>query len=98
MEQSRGHTQSSIPPSPRPVPCLLPDTPAWDAYSLDDADDQLGHEGEEECHEAERAVSPEAEKMAPVTWKVTPGELGLHCSQGPQALLGLSECIMDKKH
>jgi hypothetical protein len=36
--------------------------------------------------------------MAPVTWKVTPGELGLHCSQGPQALLGLSECIMDKKH
>ena len=36
----------------------LPDAPAWDAYTLNDADHHLGHEHEEERHEVERAVSP----------------------------------------
>lgn len=63
---------------PRSHPCqpwvsprylsLLPDAPAWDAHGLDDADDQLGHEGEEECHEAEGTVSPATEEKALITW------------------------------
>lgn len=39
----------------------LPDTPARDPHGLDDADHQLGHEGEEEGHEAEGAVCPARE-------------------------------------
>lgn len=39
----------------------LPDAPARDSHSLDDADHQLGHEGEEEGHEAEGAVCPARE-------------------------------------
>lgn len=39
----------------------LPDAPARDSHCLDNADHQLGHEGEEEGHEAERAVCPARE-------------------------------------
>ena len=36
----------------------LPNPPAWDAYCLDDADHNLGHEHEEEGHEVEGAIRP----------------------------------------
>ena len=39
----------------------LPDAPARDSHRLDNADHQLGHEGEEEGHEAEGAVCPARE-------------------------------------
>lgn len=37
---------------------LLPYSPSGDAYALDDADANLGHEHKEELHEVERAVTP----------------------------------------
>lgn len=39
----------------------LPDPPSRDPHCLDDADHQLGHEGEEESHEAEGTVCPARE-------------------------------------
>lgn len=69
----------------RPDFCLLPDTPARNPDSLDDADDQLSHEGEEECHEAEGAVCPVAEEKVCHLGRGT----GLLCTQEPKALLGI---------
>lgn len=42
----------------------LPDSPAWDAHCLDNADHNLSHEYEEKCHEVEGAVSPEKKGKA----------------------------------
>lgn len=44
-----------------PTAWSSPDTPARNPHGLDDADHQLGHEGEEEGHEAEGAVCPARE-------------------------------------
>lgn len=38
---------------------LLPHPPPRDAYALDDADANLGHEHKKELHEVEGAVAPE---------------------------------------
>lgn len=45
----------------RHISCL-PDSPARNSNCLDNADNQLSHEGEEESHEAEGTVRPTGEK------------------------------------
>ena len=75
-------------------PNLLPDSPAWDAHGLDDADDQLGHEGKEECHEAEGAVSPAAEEMILINW--VEGQ-GFPYLQDPPGLSSLNDYTMDRR-
>lgn len=70
---------------PRSDLCLLPDTPAWNPHRLDDADNQLSHEGEEEGHEAEGAVCPVAEKMH----CHLAGALGFPALMNPEAPLGI---------
>lgn len=62
---------------------------------MDDTDDHLGHEGEEECHEAEGAVSPAAEKMTLITW--AEGE-AFPCLQEPPELPSLNEYAIDRRH
>lgn len=37
---------------------VLPYSPSWDAYALDDTNPNLSHEHKEEDHEVERAVTP----------------------------------------
>lgn len=78
---------NATPTSPRLALCFLPDTPAWNSHSLDDADDQLRHEGEEEGHEAEGAVCPVAERMVCHLGR----SAGLPCTQEPKAPRGISD-------